>query len=132
MKKLICFAFSFILVSYVQLFAQNWEIVKDYKRAKIKGLQCYNCDTCILMTTPILKGNGALVYITLDGAKNWELIYADSVFDEDKFIFPPFYFYLNSPNKNLIVLAADDGKIVRSTDLGKTWEKSRLPLESGS
>ena len=117
-------------------FNPEWKIIDSLDNAQVfLKVSCYDSNNCCGLATEFVKFNN-YVKITHDAGNNWVYALKDTYFIGSKDKDYTDKYYPTSANDisyishNIIILALDSGRIMRTEDTGKTWVKFQLPVKN--
>lgn len=128
---------SFVLSLALMVFACNsifsagWKLAYQYPGQEtcfFVGIKCGDSNNCY--TAAILGNLFRLILKSEDGGNTWSESFKHIIdFSKPPYVIYPEFYDLESPSKDLCIIACDTGKIFRTSDGGKSWEWIQLPTK---
>ncbi len=115
----------------ISVLAQNFQrrqvdsIRASFEDARGNDIACADADHCVYVGN-INNGTMVVAYIraTTDGGETWRRVWSDSFSIENQRIIHPER--IAHPTPNVILMAADDAYLFRSSDGGKSWTETQI------
>lgn len=113
------------------IFSAGWKLVYQYPGQEtcfFVAIKCGDSNNCYAAAQV-----GSLFRLILkseDGGNTWFESFKHIIdFNKPPYVIYPEFYDLESPSKDLCLIACDTGKIFRTSDGGKNWEWIKLPTK---
>jgi photosystem II stability/assembly factor-like uncharacterized protein len=127
------FVLSLVIVAFAcnSIFSAGWKQVYQYPGPEscfFVAIKCADSNNCYAAAQ---VGNlFRLILKSEDGGNTWFESFKHIIdFNKPPYIIYPEFYDLESPAKDLCIIACDTGKIFRTSDGGKNWEWIKLPTK---
>ncbi|MCX7736304.1 MAG: YCF48-related protein [Candidatus Kapabacteria bacterium] len=114
---------AILLNNIYDLAAGRWITIDSNYTNIFRAIECNNPNTCITIAN--LGGWGAFIRKTTDGGNQWSVLY-----DNSKEIMGLRLNDLACPNEDLFLVACNNGKVLRTTNGGNSWDTIKLSINN--
>lgn len=114
---------AILLNNIYALAAGRWITIDSNYTNIFRAIECNNPNTCITIAN--LGGWGAFIRKTTDGGNQWSVLY-----DNSKEIMGLRLNDLSCPNEDLFLVACNNGKVLRTTNGGNSWDTIKLSINN--
>lgn len=132
-KKQTCyltlFACAFILLIQLPANAQQeyyWKVIGGFENNLLRDIDCADSTDCMMASIVGLGFVSSIVYHSTDAGSTWAKSFEDSVISEPVLDSPLKIYTIQHPTRQLALVGADSGIILRTSNGGTTWNRMQV------